>query len=431
LFSLKDASATAGEPEVAAAIDAVERYLLAASGPERFRRARGSADAAADAAAYRGLADVGVAGALVPENLGGSGLAPGVAALIAERMGWSLAREPYVENIVLPLALLLALPREPRAAPLVQALGKGDIACVAWQEGAFALPAPGGIRAQLSKEGAGLRLRGEKRFVMGARASTRLLVLATIGGEPAIASVPASAPGVARRDKLLADGTCWSDLAFDAAIGEADVLARGAGCIAALERALSLANLALAGMLYGLASRILALTLDYLGTRVQFDRPIGSFQALQHRAADLYTHAQIARFLIGEAVDAAGPDAEAQSLAAYASRAKARAADAALRIAKEGIQMHGGIGGPRLRAARIGGEGMRSGIRTRRIDRLADEKARDLRMRVKVHRAVLQRLERSDRPVELHARAQILERQREDARGEAVEHAREREVGER
>lgn len=340
MFSLKDASATAREPEVEAAIVAVERYLLAASGPERFRRSRGCADAAMDVAAYRGLGEVGVVNALVPEEFGGSGMPQGVAALIAERMGWSLAREPYVENIVLPLTLLLEL----RAAPLLQAVDKGEIACVAWQEGPFALPVHGAIRTQLSKDGAGLRVRGQKRFVMGARASTRLLVLADLAGEPALACVATDAPGVTRKDEVLADGSFWSDVVFDTAIVEADVLARGVGCIAALERALSLANLALAGMLYGLGSRILALTLDYLGTRVQFDRPIGSFQALQHRAVDLYTHAQIARFLIGEAVDAAGPDLAAQSLAAYASRAKARAADAALRIAKEGIQMHGGIG---------------------------------------------------------------------------------------
>ena len=340
MFSLKDASATAREPEVAAAIDAVERYLLAASGAERFRRARGSADAAADVAAYRGLAEVGVASATVPEDLGGSGLAPGVVALIAERMGWSLAREPYVENVVLPLALLLEL----RAHPLVQAISKGEIACVAWQEGAFDSPARGPTGTQLWKEGAGLRLRGQKRFVLGARASMRMLVLATIDGEPAIACVPASTPGVTRRDKLLADGTCWSDVSFDAALSEADILARGAVCVDALQRALALANLALAGMLYGLASRVLGLTLDYLGTREQFGRPIGAFQALQHRAVDLYTHAQIARFLIGEAVDAAVAQAPAHDLEVYASRAKARAADVALRIAKEGIQMHGGIG---------------------------------------------------------------------------------------
>jgi len=340
VFQLKDASAVAREPDVAAAIDAVDRYLAAESGPARFRTARDSAGADAELEGCRGLAQVGVAGALVPESLGGSGFAPGVAALIAERLGWALAREPFVENIVLPTALALAL----RSDRLLQSVASGGIHCVAWQEGAFAAPADAPIDTTIAGVGGALRLRGVKRFVMGARSSTRMLVLARRDGVPAIVDVDAAQAGVQRRDKRLADGTCWSDVEFDVALTEASVLARGDEALAALAGALSLANLALAGMLHGLQSRILAMTLEYLRTRVQFDKPIGAFQALQHRAADLYTHSQIARYLIGEAVDAAQPQQAARALETYASRAKARAADSALRIAKEGIQMHGGIG---------------------------------------------------------------------------------------
>ncbi len=337
-FSLKEASAVAREPEVAAAIDAVDRYLLSASGPERFRRAQNTADAGGDVTAYRGLAELGLTNAMVPENRGGSGLAPGVAVLIGERMGWSLAREPFVENVVFPSALLQAL----GAPAIAHGEGKTEIACVAWQEGAFALPDAGAIRTQVTVEGAGLRIRGTKVFVMGARASTRMLVLASMDGEPVIVSVPSA--GVVRKDKRLADGTCWSDVEFDGMVGRDAVLARGDVCLRALTFAVDLSNLAIAGVLHGLQSRILAMTLEYLGTREQFGKPLGAFQALQHRAVDLYTHAQIARFLLGEAVDAVGSAVPARTLAAYASRAKARTADTALRIAKEGIQMHGAIG---------------------------------------------------------------------------------------
>jgi len=171
-----------------------------------------------------------------------------------------------------------------------------------------------------------------------------MLVLACNGGIPVLVAVPSSAAGVARKDKLLADGSYWSDIAFDVALPAEAVRAQGEQVAEALAASVSLANLALAGMLHGLHSRILALTLDYLGTRVQFGQPIGSFQALQHRAADLYIHAQITRFLLGEAADALRAGVPDQILEVYASRAKARAADAALRIAKEGIQMHGAIG---------------------------------------------------------------------------------------
>ncbi|MBS0337030.1 MAG: acyl-CoA/acyl-ACP dehydrogenase [Proteobacteria bacterium] len=338
MYSLTEASATAREPEIAAMIAAADRYLLSASGPARFRQARNSPDAAVDVAAYRGLAGLGLAQAVVPEAQGGSGLAPGSIALIAERLGHALAREPYVENVVLPVALLMEL----GATALLEAVGRDEILCLAWQEGPFDLPQAGSIRTQLVREGAGLRLRGTKRFVMGARASTRMIVLADAGGVPALVHVPAAA--ATRQDKSLADGTCWSDVTFDATIAPADIVAQGAACLPALTRALDLANLAIAGQLHGLQSRILELTLEYLNTRVQFDKPLGAFQALQHRAVELYNHAQITRFLLGEAIDATITGVPAATLAAYASRAKARASDAALRIAKEGIQMHGGIG---------------------------------------------------------------------------------------
>jgi len=340
VFALKDASALAREPDVAAAIDAVDRYLAVASGPGRFRKSRNSGDAEPEREGYRGLADVGLTTALLPEASGGSGFAPGAAALVAERLGRSLAREPFVENIVLPVSLALAL----RSSAMMETTAKGDVACLAWQEAPFARPYAGAIAASLGREGRYLRLRGGKRFVMGARASTCMYVLATLDGQPAIAMVDSAADGVKRHDKPLADGSCWSDVAFDTLLEEAAVVARGGEVMGALCTALDLANLALAGQLYGLQTRILEMTLEYLGMRVQFDQPIGSFQALQHRAVDLYTHAQITRFLVGEAVDAFTAGATGRALEVYASRAKARSADAGLRIAKEGIQMHGGIG---------------------------------------------------------------------------------------
>ncbi len=345
MFSLKDASATAREPEVAAVIEATDRFLASASGPARFRAACGDPDPAIDATAYRGLAAIGLTGAPIPERFGGSGFAPGVAALIADRLGHALAREPFVENVVLPATLMLALGESPCADALLAEMASGAaIACVAFQEGALALPSPVLPQATLERERGGLRLRGRKRFVCGARASTRMLVLAAIDDEVALACVASGAAGVSRQDRQLADGTYWSDVEFDTLVPEDALVGRGERCIAALGRALDAANLALAGELYGLQSRILEMTLDYLKTREQFGQPLGAFQALQHRAVDLYTRAQIARFLLGEAIDAAGGQAEAQTLAGYASRCKARAADAGLEIAKEGIQLHGAIG---------------------------------------------------------------------------------------
>lgn len=340
MFSLNAACALAREPDVAAALEALGRYLAGASGAERFRKARNSPDATPDREGYRGLAALGIPSAVVPEAQGGSGMPASAVALLAERFGHALAREPFVENIVLPGALAQALDQP----GILDAMAAGRVHAVAWQEAAYDRPGVEAIATALRPDAGSQRLVGRKRFVAGARAGDRLLVLALAEGAPVIVSVDAQAAGIARHDKVLADGTCWSDVTFDVAVAVGDVLATGDSVLPALQRAIALANLALAGQLHGLQSRILEMTLDYLATRVQFDQPIGSFQALQHRAVDLYTHSQITRYLIGEAVDALAQGAGDDALESWASRAKARAADAAQRIAKEGIQMHGGIG---------------------------------------------------------------------------------------
>jgi alkylation response protein AidB-like acyl-CoA dehydrogenase len=223
------------------------------------------------------------------------------------------------------------------------AIADGQAVCVAWQEGAFEDPARATIGTTVIAEPQGWRLRGSKRFVMGAVGCDRLLVLAS-DREPVLVAVPSRAAGVQVQHKLLADGSHWSDINFDVSLPENAVRARGASVHEALIGATALGNLALAGVLYGLQSRVLSMTFDYLGTRVQFERPIGSFQALQHRATDLYTHAQITRFLLGEAADAIYDGVKQGTLEIYASRVKARATDAAKRIANEAIQMHGAIG---------------------------------------------------------------------------------------
>ena len=96
--------------------------------------------------------------------------------------------------------------------------------------------------------------------------------------------------------------------------------------------------------LAGVMDRALEMTLDYLKTRVQFGKPIGAFQALQHRAVDLYIHKELANAVLNEALALLdrGPDAAAR--AALASRVKARCSDAALKITRETIQLHGAIG---------------------------------------------------------------------------------------
>jgi alkylation response protein AidB-like acyl-CoA dehydrogenase len=340
VLSLVEACSLGRAPDVAAAVDAVDRYLQERAGAGAFRRSRGPCSPADEVARYRGMAELGLASALLDEAIGGSALPEGTVLLFGERLGWWLAREPFVENVVLPAGLAQRL----GDAEIVKAISRGQICCVAWQEGAFVLPAQAPLMANLTRDGRRLRLKGSKRFVRGAAASDTILVLATSEDGPVLVAVPSSSNGIARQDKTLADGSHWSEIDFNVVLDQSAVRARGDQVLEALADAVALANLALAGVLHGLQSRILAMTLEYLGTRIQFDRPIGSFQALQHRAADLYTHAQITRFLLAEAADVLAHGTPRRLMEVYGSRTKARAADAARRVAKEGIQMHGAIG---------------------------------------------------------------------------------------
>jgi alkylation response protein AidB-like acyl-CoA dehydrogenase len=113
---------------------------------------------------------------------------------------------------------------------------------------------------------------------------------------------------------------------------------------AALDQALDEATVMNAVELLALMSRMRAMTLDYIKTRVQFGKPIGSFQVLQHRAVDMLIQEELAQAVIGEAVAALdAPETTPQQRASIASRAKARAAESLTQISRESIQLHGGI----------------------------------------------------------------------------------------
>jgi alkylation response protein AidB-like acyl-CoA dehydrogenase len=112
----------------------------------------------------------------------------------------------------------------------------------------------------------------------------------------------------------------------------------------ALDHAVSEATVMAAAELLGVMNRALEMTLDYLRTRVQFGRSIGSFQALQHRAVDLYVQEQLASVALADALDAVDERPDEPSTAAAVSRAKARCGDAASLITRQAIQMHGAIG---------------------------------------------------------------------------------------
>jgi alkylation response protein AidB-like acyl-CoA dehydrogenase len=215
---------------------------------------------------------------------------------------------------------------------------------LAWQEAAGALdPAAAGCAAT-PFEG-GYKVSGTKRYIAGSAQADVWIVSARAGTGLVLLWMPRDTHGARLELETLADGRAFGTLELkDALAPKTHVVATGAAAVEALEAAFDRANAIAAAELAGVMERALEMSLDYLKTRVQFGKPIGSFQALQHRAVDLHIHGEVAGAVLDEGLAALDRDPGGRARAAIASRIKARCADAALKVTRETIQLHGGIG---------------------------------------------------------------------------------------
>lgn len=310
----------------------------------RARRLRGTAQEY-DRAIWSQMAELGWLGILVPERYGGLGLGLVEMAIVAEGLARALVPEPLTASAVLATTALVHGENENLKRELLPRLVAGELlAALAWQEEAGTLGA-GTLRTRAGPLEAGCRLNGTKRFVSGAAQADAFMVAAGGAEGMVLCWLPRSTAGAALSFEPLADGRAFGTLVLaDALVPRTHVIARGAAAAGALARALDYACAIAAAELYGVMSRALEVSLDYLRTRVQFGRPIGSFQALQHRAVDLHIQKELSSAVIEEALAALDRDPDAETRAAIASRVKARCSEAALKITREAIQLHGAIG---------------------------------------------------------------------------------------
>ena len=291
-----------------------------------------------DRATWGEIAELGWLSVLVPESDGGLGLGVAELAAITEEAGRHLLPEPLVDAGVHPIALLARLPAGGLRDRLLADLQSGAlVAGVAWQEGAGSLdPARNGTAAHLKGDAA--VLSGLKKFVRPGIGADGWIVAAQAEGGTALCWVAANASGLHVESETGVDGGVIAALRLEEAPGE--LIALGESARAALCHANEIARIAQSAELVGIARRALELTRDYLTTRVQFGKPIGSFQALQHRLVDGLIQVELATACLREGV-AALTDG---NLASSASRIKARCAHAALEMTRMAIQLHGAIG---------------------------------------------------------------------------------------
>jgi alkylation response protein AidB-like acyl-CoA dehydrogenase len=289
------------------------------------------------------MAELGWLGILVPERYDGLGLGLAEAAIVAKGLARSLAPEPLTAAAVLAATALAASENETLKAEQLQRLAAGEgLPALAWQEQAGALD-PLVVEASATPFEGGYKLNGVKRFIAGAAQADAFLVSAQARNGIVLLWVPRDSAGVQVALEPLADGRSFGTLELaDALAPKGCVLAAGPAAAEALARAFDHGAVVAGAELLGVGERALEITLDYLRTRVQFGKPIGAFQAIKHRCADMAVAAEgafaqtcYAAVALRDGVTGAGTEA---AVAKYH-------ADVAAQLAASGaVQVHGAIG---------------------------------------------------------------------------------------
>jgi alkylation response protein AidB-like acyl-CoA dehydrogenase len=297
---------------------------------------------------WRQMGELGWAGFLVPEQYGGSAFGCLGLGQVMEAAGRSLAASPLLSTALIGASALDLAGSERQKAAELPALAKGErLVALALEEGAH--HAPYRIATAATRTGSGFQLDGEKRFVLDGHIADLLIVAARTSGGAGerrgitLFLVPGDAKGVRRTRTLMVDSRNAATIRFDGAEVSADgVLGDIDDGAAVLEPVLDRARAGLAAEMLGSAAEAFERTVQYLKERKQFGVPIGSFQALKHRAALLFCEIELARSAVTAAL--AALDAKANDASQLASLAKAKAGDAFFLAGNEGVQMHGGIG---------------------------------------------------------------------------------------
>jgi len=328
--------------------EAADGFFASEAPVSEFRRLRDAKDAVGFSRdLWKTMAEMGFTGVLVPEAHGGSGLGLVAANLVQEAVGRNLSLSPFLSTAVLGATALAGASGEQQAA-LFPKLAAGDL-LLALASDEASRHSPHLIRTRAEAAGNGFRITGAKTFVLDGHAADRLIVAARTSGEDddrdgiTLFLVDPKTAGVSVKRTMMVDSRNAADVRFDGVqVDGADVIGAVGEGAAILDRVLDAGRTCLAAEMVGVSAQSFAMTVGYLKEREQFGRKIGSFQALQHRAAQLFCEIELAKsatLKAAQALDAGDKDAPL-----YASLAKAKAGAVARLATNEGVQMHGGIG---------------------------------------------------------------------------------------
>ena len=322
-------------------IAAAVRDLLTELATDQARRAALETPEEYDTALWSRLAgELGLAGLMVPEEFGGLGLGALDLALVSQEFGREVVPSPFLATAVYAAALLNNTADSAARERWLPRIAAGEvIATVAVQESATDYRCTSPETTAVAGADGLVRLTGTKRFVFDAVAADVIFVLAAGVEGPALFELDPSAHGV----------TIDADTSLDPTLRIATITLKDAvavplegDAVTAVGRALDLVLIAQAAESVGGADRCLEMSVEYAKSREQFGRPIGSFQAIKHKAADVYIATELARTAVYQAAWSYDQDPEQAERAIPAAAAEAKKAYAL--AASENIQIHGGIG---------------------------------------------------------------------------------------
>jgi len=316
--------------------DAAERYLRE-SYDFNHRRENVAQGIYSDPAQWRAFAEMGWLALPYPESLGGLEMGAREMAILAELCGRHLVTEPLIDSLAVTSKVIAA---SDRAEQLVPPVASGEIVPVACiDERATSRLAP---PATLLAHSAGSwRLTGEKPWINAGASATHFVVLARHDEGLAWVIVASDEAGMECDRYPTHDGRGGVTCRFDLAIGAEQILLTGAAAQKALDAYRELAMTLASAEVLGAAHAALDTTVEYTKQREQFGQPLSSFQALQHRMADMLIKIELTRSLVYAACNAA--DADSPDRARFARAAKVKASTVGREVSQEAIQLHGGI----------------------------------------------------------------------------------------
>jgi len=325
--------------------DSVRTFTKQRSPIGRFRKIRDTAEGAGagwDQAVWREMGELGWLSLPFPESAGGFGGTLVDVGLVLEAFGATLVPEPYLASVVFAGTALLragtSAQHERWLAPMIE--GATSLALAhAEREHRFDLR-PRSTSA--TREGESWRVRGTKPFVANGHRADVLLVSASSGGDSMLFALPRDHAALRVDTARTIDGLASATVTIDGMIADEHRLA-GGDAASAIERAHDAAAAMAVSEGLGICQSVLSLTVEHLRTREQFGVPIGSFQALQHRAVEMFVEVELIRSMAVLASVRGGDDDDDARRSAV-SAAKAQLATGGRFVTQQAIQLHGGIG---------------------------------------------------------------------------------------